>query len=86
MPFFLERQITRVLAVEIKEIGFGVVVVFVEVEGNGIVRGAVAEKAVRVERECMRFRAVLGFDLRIVANKKPCPPPTSTTLRKPEKS
>ena len=50
------------LPVEIEEIGFRVVVVFVEVEGKGIIKRAVAEKAVRVKGECVRFRAVLGFD------------------------
>jgi hypothetical protein len=62
VPLFLEGKIARVLAVEVKEIGFGVVVVFVEVEGEGIIRRAVAEEAVRVKGKRVCFRAVLGFD------------------------
>ena len=58
----MKGEVACVLAIEIKKISFGVVIVFVEVEGEGIIRGAVAEKAIRVKSERLRFRAVLGFD------------------------
>src|SRR4030095_7058168 len=49
MPLFMESEVACVLSMEIEEIGFRVVVVFVEVEDEGIIRRAVAEKGVRIE-------------------------------------
>ena len=63
MSFFMKRKVACIFAVEVVQVRLGVVVVFVEVEGEGIVRGAVAEEAVRVEGERVCSRAVLGFDL-----------------------
>ena len=60
----MKGKVACIFAVEVVQVRLGVVVVFVEVEGKGIVRGAVAEEAVRVEGERVRSRAVFGFDAR----------------------
>ena len=59
----MKGKVACIFAVEVVQVRLGVVVVFVEVEGKGIVRSAVAEEAVRIKGERVCFRAVFGFDL-----------------------
>jgi hypothetical protein len=58
LNFVHVSKVGRILAIEVMQIGLGVVVVLMEVEGKGIVERAIAEEAVRVEREGLRLLVV----------------------------
>ena len=60
--FFTESEVRGVLAVEVVKIGLGVVVVLVEIEGEGIVGGLVTKERVRIEGEELCAGAVFGGD------------------------